>query len=56
MSLWVTLQLLSFQPSPGTVFFAGYRGSYVDTGRFKFSGVSRNDDGFFLKASYLFRR
>jgi hypothetical protein len=47
--------LLSFQPSPGTVFFAGYGGSYVDTGRFKFSGISRTDDGFFLKASYLFR-
>ena len=47
--------LLSFQPSPGTVFFAGYGGSYLDTGRFKFSNVSRTDDGFFLKASYLFR-
>jgi len=41
--------------SPGTVFFAGYGGSYVDTGRFKFSGLSRTEDGFFLKASYLFR-
>ena len=47
--------LVSFQPSPGTVFFAGYGGSYVDTGRFKFSGLSRTEDGFFLKASYLFR-
>lgn len=47
--------LLSFQPSPGTVFFAGYGGNYVDTGQFKFSGVSRTNDGFFLKASYLFR-
>jgi len=47
--------LLSFQPSPGTVFFAGYGGSYVDTGRFRFSNVVRTNDGFFLKASYLFR-
>jgi len=47
--------LLSFQPSPGTVFFAGYGGNYVDTGRFRFSNVSRTGDGFFLKASYLFR-
>jgi hypothetical protein len=37
------------------VFFAGYGGNYVDTGRFKFSNVSRTADGFFLKASYLFR-
>jgi hypothetical protein len=47
--------LLSFQPSPGTVFFAGYGGSYLDTGRFKFNNLRRTGDGFFLKASYLFR-
>lgn len=47
--------LLSFQPSPGTVFFAGYGGSYLDTGRFKFSNLRRTGDGFFVKASYLFR-
>ncbi len=47
--------LLSFQPVPGTVFFAGYGGSYRDTGRFKFGDLERTVDGFFLKASYLFR-
>ncbi len=47
--------LLSFQPSPGTVFFAGYGGNYLDTGRFKFNSLTRTNDGFFLKASYLFR-
>jgi hypothetical protein len=47
--------LLSFQPSPGTVFFAGYGGSYLDTGKFEFSNLRRTADGFFLKASYLFR-
>ena len=47
--------LFSFQPTPGTVFFAGYGGSYQDTGRFKFGDLKRTNDGFFLKASYLFR-
>ncbi len=47
--------LFSFQPTPGTVFFAGYGGSYRDTGRFKFGDLNRTSDGFFLKASYLFR-
>ena len=47
--------LLSFQPSPGTVLFAGYGGSYLDTGKFEFSNLRRTADGFFLKASYLFR-
>jgi hypothetical protein len=47
--------LLSFQPSPGTVFFAGYGGSYLDTGKFDFNNLRRTADGFFLKASYLFR-
>lgn len=47
--------LFSFQPTPGTVFFAGYGGSYRDTGRFKFGDLARTGDGFFLKASYLFR-
>lgn len=47
--------LFSFQPTPGTVFFAGYGGSYRDDGRFKFGDLQRTADGFFLKASYLFR-
>ncbi|MGE0440435.1 MAG: DUF5916 domain-containing protein [Gemmatimonadales bacterium] len=47
--------LFSFQPTPGTVFFAGYGGSYRDNGRFRFGDLQRTADGFFLKASYLFR-
>ncbi len=47
--------LFSYQPMPGTVFFAGYGGSFQDTGRFRFGNLSRTVDGFFLKASYLFR-
>jgi len=47
--------LFSYQPVPGTVFFLGYGGSYVEAERFQFSGVDRLNDGFFLKASYLFR-
>ncbi len=47
--------LFSLQPTPGTVFFAGYGGSYRDTGRFKLADIQRTADGFFLKGSYLFR-
>ncbi|HEX9893122.1 MAG TPA: DUF5916 domain-containing protein [Gemmatimonadales bacterium] len=47
--------LFSYQPTPGTVFFAGYGGSFRDTGRFRFESLDRTSDGFFLKASYLIR-
>ena len=47
--------LFSYQPTPGTLFFAGYGGSFQDSGRFRFAGLDRTADGFFLKASYLFR-
>jgi hypothetical protein len=47
--------LFSVQPTPGTVFFAGYSGAYSDAERFRFRGVERTVDGFFVKASYLFR-
>ena len=47
--------LFSYQPVPGTVFFFGYGGSYTEVNRFKFDGVDRLNDGFFLKGSYLFR-
>lgn len=48
--------LISFEPSPGTIVFAGY--SRVMTGPY---GVQLNEkelrqDGFFMKVSYLFRR
>ncbi|HWA56118.1 MAG TPA: DUF5916 domain-containing protein [Gemmatimonadales bacterium] len=47
--------LLSFTPVPGTVFFAGYGSSLFEPQSFKFRDFQRESDGFFLKASYLFR-
>jgi hypothetical protein len=47
--------LFSYQPTPGTVFFAGYGGSFEDAGRFRFSRLRRSTVGLFLKASYLLR-
>ncbi len=47
--------LLSFTPVPGTVFFAGYGSTLAEPESFKLSDFRRQTDGFFLKASYLFR-
>lgn len=47
--------LLSFTPTPGTVFFAGYGSTLDDREAFKFRQLARRSDGFFLKGSYLFR-
>ena len=47
--------LFSFRPTPGTVFFAGYGSSLTEARAFRFRGLDRVRDGFFLKASYLFR-
>src|SRR6267378_1230861 len=47
--------LLSYQPVPGTVVFAGYGSNMVDEEAFQFRGLNRTDDAFFLKLSYLFR-
>jgi len=48
--------LFSYQPSPGTVFFAGYGSSLEEPRPFRFGrGIERRSDGFFLKVSYLFR-
>jgi len=47
--------LLSFTPTPGTVFFAGYGSTLEDRRAFKFQDLQRRTDGFFLKGSYLFR-
>jgi Domain of unknown function (DUF5916) len=47
--------LFSYQPMPGTVFFAGY-GSLLDEPRaLRFTNLARESDGFFVKLSYLFR-
>jgi hypothetical protein len=47
--------LLSYQPVPGTVVFAGYGSDMVDQDAFRFRRLARTDDAFFLKLSYLFR-
>jgi hypothetical protein len=47
--------LFSFQPTPGTVFFAGYGSTLAEERAFRFRGLDRTGDGFFTKLSYLFR-
>src|SRR5437773_4932832 len=47
--------LLSYQPVPGTVVFAGYGSDMVDEEAFRFRGLTRTGDTFFVKLSYLFR-
>ncbi len=47
--------LFSYKPIPGTVFFFGYGSSLTEPDPFSFRRLSRAGDGFFLKASYLFR-
>ena len=48
--------LVSYVPSPGTVFFAGYGGSLTEPRPFRFRELERVRDGFFVKLSYLLRR
>jgi len=47
--------LFSYQPSPGTVLFAGYGSTLREDRAFRFDGLERAQDGFFVKLSYLFR-
>lgn len=47
--------LFSYQPTPGTVLFAGYGSSYEGPEHLRFKEMERTDDGFFVKLSYLFR-
>lgn len=48
--------LISYQPTPGTVFFLGYGSLLTEDEPFRFGrGMRRTSDGFFVKASYLFR-
>lgn len=47
--------LFSYQPIPGTVFFAGYGTSATEPTAFRFAQLRRTNDGFFVKLSYLFR-
>lgn len=47
--------LFSYQPSPGTVIFAGYGSTMEEDRAFRFDGLTRQQDAFFVKLSYLFR-
>ena len=47
--------LFAWQPTPGTVLFAGYGSSLREDDAFSFRRVNRSSDGFFVKFSYLFR-
>jgi hypothetical protein len=48
--------LLSYRPSPGTVFFAGYGNSLTESDPLAFQRLRRTTDGFFVKVSYVFSR
>jgi hypothetical protein len=47
--------LFSYQPTPGTVVFAGYSSFLAEPEGLRFGNLRRTNDGFFLKISYLFR-
>jgi hypothetical protein len=48
--------LLSFKPTPGTVFFLGYGATLAEPQAFTFGrALQRTTDGVFVKASYLIR-
>jgi hypothetical protein len=47
--------LFSYQPNPGTVFFAGYGSSLGSDFLFRPDELRRTSDGFFVKLSYLLR-
>ena len=47
--------LFSYQPTPGTVFFAGYGASHGVREFYEPSLLVRSSDAFFIKASYLIR-
>jgi hypothetical protein len=47
--------LFSYQPTPGTVVFAGYGSTLTELDALRFRALRRDTDGFFLKVSYLFR-
>ena len=47
--------LFSYRPVPGTVVFFGYGASLEEPQTYRFRGLERLSDGFFMKLSYLFR-
>ena len=46
----------SYQPSPGTVFFLGYGSGSTGTRTLTFRDLQKQEDGFFMKVAYLFRK
>ena len=48
--------LLSYRPSPGTILFLGYGTTLEEPDAFRFRRLERDEDRFFMKLSYLFRR
>ncbi|HJU73542.1 MAG TPA: DUF5916 domain-containing protein [Gemmatimonadaceae bacterium] len=47
--------LFSWQPTPGTVFFAGYGATDVGAAPMRLRDLTRRDDGIFVKLSYLYQ-
>ncbi|MGQ0641844.1 MAG: DUF5916 domain-containing protein [Gemmatimonadaceae bacterium] len=47
--------LFSWQPTPGTVFFAGYGATDVGAEPMQLRNLTRRDDGIFVKLSYLYQ-
>ncbi|MFN2317982.1 MAG: hypothetical protein ABR602_15030, partial [Gemmatimonadales bacterium] len=47
--------LFSYRPTPGTLFYFGYGSTLREPEEFRFRDLRRSADGFFAKASYLFR-
>lgn len=47
--------LFSYQPTPGTVLFAGYGNAYANPDDPREARLNRTRDGFFLKLGYVFR-
>jgi len=47
--------LVSYRPTPGTLFYLGYGSTLEEPRQFRFEGLHRSVDGFFGKLSYLFR-
>jgi hypothetical protein len=47
--------LFSYRPTPGTVFYAGYGSLRAEPDPLRFRSLRRLEDGFFVKASYLWR-
>ncbi|MDE2973867.1 MAG: DUF5916 domain-containing protein [Gemmatimonadota bacterium] len=47
--------LLSYEPTPGTVFFVGYTRRMEDSEAFRFRDVLHRAEGVFVKLSYRFR-